>query len=145
MTKSIWKHRPSLDALQAMCRDSAIDRLGIEFTTVDDDGLGARMPVDRRTVQPMGVLHGGASVLLAETLASAAALHCVDQATSHVVGLEISANHVRAVRQGWVHGTARPIHLGRSTQLWDIRVTDDEGRLVSISRFTVAVVARDAG
>ena len=145
MTKSIWKDRPTLDALQAMCRDSAIDRFGIEFTTVGDDGLGARMPVDRRTVQPMGVLHGGASVLLAETLASAAALHCVDQATSHVVGLEINANHLRPVRKGWVHGMARPIHLGRSTQLWDIRVTDDEGRLVSISRFTVAVVARAAG
>lgn len=145
MTSSIWHHRPTLDELHRMCRGTAVEHLGIEFTEVGDDHLVARMPVDTRTVQPLGLLHGGASVLLAETLGSAAAQCCVDMRTSTVVGLEINANHVRAVRSGWVHGTVRPIHLGRSTQLWDIRVEDDRERLVCVSRLTLSVLKKEEG
>ncbi len=139
----IWHHRPTLDELQAMCRDTAVANLGIEFTAVGDDCLVARMPVDVRTVQPLGLLHGGASVLLAETLGSAAAHFCVDTRHYYTVGLEINANHVRGVRHGWVEGTVKPIHLGRSTQLWEIRVADDKGRLVCISRLTMTVLAHE--
>jgi 1,4-dihydroxy-2-naphthoyl-CoA hydrolase len=144
MSKSIWHHRPTLDELRAMCSGTAVEHLGIEFTAVGDDHLVARMPVDTRTVQPLGLLHGGASVLLAETMGSAAAHCCVDAATSDVVGLEINANHVRAVRAGWVHGTVRPIHLGRSTQLWETRILDAQDRLVCISRLTISVLKRRA-
>jgi len=143
MTTAIWHRRPTLDALQAMSRATAVEHLGIEFTEVGDDCLVARMPVDRRTVQPYGLLHGGASVLLAETVGSAAAHGCVDDAAALTVGIDINANHVRAVREGWVHATARPLHLGRTTQLWDIRVVDDAARLVCIARLTVGVVPRD--
>jgi 1,4-dihydroxy-2-naphthoyl-CoA hydrolase len=120
-----------------------IDHLGIEMIEVGDDYLIARMPVDRRTVQPMlNVLHGGASVTLAETLGSTGAALCVDPAKYNVVGLEINANHVRSVRDGWVTGTARPIHRGRTTQLWEIRITDAADKLVCISRLTLAVLEK---
>lgn len=144
MATAIWHRRPTLADLQAMSRNTAIAHLGIEFTEVGDDCLTARMPVDARTIQPYGLLHGGASVLLAETLGSAAA-HCsIDDRTALPVGIEINANHVRGVREGWVHGTARPLHLGRTTQLWEIRVVDDAARLVCISRLTIGVVPREA-
>jgi 1,4-dihydroxy-2-naphthoyl-CoA hydrolase len=144
MSKSIWKHRPTLDELREMGRDTAVERLGIEFVAVGDDHLVARMPVDTRTVQPLGLLHGGASVLLAETLGSAAAHCCIDSRTHSAVGIEINANHVRTVRSGWVQGTVRPIHLGRSTQLWETRVVDDHDRLVCISRLTTTVLEKKA-
>ena len=98
------------------------------------------MPVAARTHQPAGVLHGGASVALAETLASWAATYCVDRTRNHCVGLEINANHVRPVREGYVYGVARPIHLGRSTHIWEIRITTEDGKLVCISRITMAVL-----
>jgi 1,4-dihydroxy-2-naphthoyl-CoA hydrolase len=138
----IWHRRPTLADLQAMAGGTAIAHLGIEFTEVGDDWLTARMPVDPRTVQPYGLLHGGASVLLAETLGSAGAHHCVDDQAFLAVGIEINANHVRGVREGWVHGTARPLHVGRTTQLWEIRVVDDAARLVCASRLTIGVVPR---
>jgi 1,4-dihydroxy-2-naphthoyl-CoA hydrolase len=144
MTTAIWHHRPTLAHLQAMCRATAIEHLGIEFTEIGDDCLTARMPVDGRTIQAYGVLHGGASVLLAETVGSAAAHCCVDDGAFLTVGIEINANHVRGVREGWVHGTARPLHIGRTTQLWEIRVVDDAARLVCISRLTIGVVPREA-
>jgi 1,4-dihydroxy-2-naphthoyl-CoA hydrolase len=144
MTTAIWHQRPTLTDLQAMSRATAIEHLGIEFTEVGDDYLAGRMPVDRRTIQPYGLLHGGASVLLAETLGSAAAHCCVDDGAAVTVGIEINANHVRSVREGWVHGTVRPLHLGRTTQLWEIRVVDDAARLVCISRLTIGVVPRQA-
>ncbi len=144
MATGIWHHRPALADLQAMAQATAIEHLGIEFTEVGDDFLAARMPVDRRTIQPYGLLHGGASVLLAETLGSAAAHCCVDDGAAVTVGIEINANHVRSVRDGWVHGTVRPLHLGRTTQLWEIRVVDDAGRLVCVSRLTIGVVPRQA-
>lgn len=144
MTTAIWQRRPTLADLREMSRATAIENLGIEFTEVGDDFLAARMPVDARTIQPYGLLHGGSSVLLAETLGSAAAHCCVDRDAMLTVGIEINANHVRAVRAGWVHGTARPLHLGRTTQLWEIRIVDDDARLACISRLTIGVVARDA-
>jgi 1,4-dihydroxy-2-naphthoyl-CoA hydrolase len=119
-----------------------VETLGIEFTEAGEDFLRGRMPVDARTLQPHGLLHGGASVALAETLGSAAANFCVDAKTSIAVGLEISANHVRAMTHGWVIGTARALHIGRTTQVWDIRIEDEDGRLVCVSRLTVAVVPK---
>lgn len=140
----IWHRRPSIAELQATARATAIEHLAIEFTEVGDDSLAARMPVDLRTIQPYGLLHGGASMLLAETLGSAAAHHCVDTDAFLPVGIEINANHVRGVREGWVRGTARPLHLGRATQVWEIRIVDDADRLVCVSRLTMGVVPRAA-
>ena len=115
--------------------------LGIVFTGVGPDFLRATMPVDERTRQPYGLLHGGASVLLAETLGSSAANLCVGS-DELCVGIEINANHVAAVREGQVTGTARALHVGRRTQVWEIRIEDDFGQLVCISRLTLAVIAR---
>jgi 1,4-dihydroxy-2-naphthoyl-CoA hydrolase len=114
--------------------------LGIEVVEVGSDFLRARMPVDQRTRQPAGVLHGGASVVLAETLASWAAAYVVDPSRFHCVGQEINANHVRAVRSGWVYGEARAHHIGRSTHVWEVKITNDDGKLVSIARVTMAVL-----
>lgn len=116
--------------------------LGIVMTEIGDDYLKATMPVDHRTHQPFGLLHGGASVALAESLGSMGAYLCVDPTLYNVVGLEINANHIRAVREGHVTGTARPIHIGKSTQLWEIRITDEADKLVCISRITLAVLAK---
>lgn len=136
---SIFRRNTDPAALNALSRGTAIEALGIEFTAVGEDHLVATMPVDARTLQPYGLLHGGASVLLAETLGSSAGNMCV--ADGEVcVGLEINANHVRAVRSGLVTGTTRPLHLGRSTQVWDIRIEDERGRLACVSRLTLAVV-----
>ena len=117
-----------------------MSHLGIVITEAGDDWLRGTMPVDARTVQPYGILHGGASVALAETLGSVAGNLCVDTTKEMVVGLEINANHVRAMRGGRVTGTARALHVGRSTQLWEIRIENDEGKLVCVSRLTLAVV-----
>ena len=133
--------RPSsLAALNALSANTAMEPLGIEFTELGPDFLCATMPVDRRTHQPYGLLHGGASVLLAETLGSTAAMLCAAEG-ERCVGIEINANHLRAVRDGIVTGTARPLHVGRQTQVWDIRIEDDAQRLVCVSRLTVAVLA----
>ena len=139
-------HAPvSLEALNALSADTLISRLGIVFTAFGDDWLQATMPVDARTHQPYGILHGGASVVLAETLGSSAGNLCVDPSTKVCVGLEINANHLRAKREGVVTGTARALHVGRSTQLWDIRIEDEQSRLVCTSRLTLAVVAAGHG
>jgi uncharacterized protein (TIGR00369 family) len=130
-----------LDELNAMSRDTAIQALGIVFTGIGPDWLRATMPVDARTHQPYGLLHGGASVLLAETLGSSAGGLCAPEGCG-VVGIEINANHLRGVRSGLVTGTARPLHVGRSTQVWEIRIEDDAGRPVCVSRLTLAVVPR---
>ena len=138
----IWSSRPTVQHLNQLHANTAVAALGIDITAVGDDYLSGSMPVDSRTVQPAGLLHGGASVLLAETLGSAAAMGCVDLATSMAVGLEINANHLRGVRSGHVHGVARPVRLGRTSQVWEIRITDDAGALTCISRLTVMVVPR---
>ena len=136
-----FRRQPSLADLNAMSEGTAMRPLGIEFTEIGPDYLRATMPVDERTRQPYGLLHGGASVLLAETLGSTAGGMCVDDGEG-VVGIEINANHLRGVREGEVTGTARPLHLGRSTQVWEIRIEDPRGRLACISRLTLAVIAR---
>lgn len=119
--------------------------LGMEVVDCGDDWLELRMPVDDRTRQPFGRLHGGASVALAESAASMAANRCVDPEKSVVVGVEINANHVRPAFDGWVHATARPESIGRTLHVWSIRIEDEQGRLVCISRFTGAVIARERG
>lgn len=138
----MFRNAPDLARLNAHARGTASESLGIEITEVGSDFVRGRMPVDARTKQPFGLLHGGASVLLAETLGSTGGNLCVDAKRSIAVGLEISANHLRPVTSGWVTGTARPIHLGRSTQVWDIRIEDDAGNLSCISRLTLAVVPK---
>ena len=129
----------SLDALNAMSRGTAMEPLGIVFTEVGPDFLRATMPVDARTKQPYGLLHGGASVLLAETLGSSAGMWSVREGEG-VVGIEINANHLRGVREGQVTGTARPLHVGRQTHVWEIRIEDERGKLVCVSRLTLAVI-----
>jgi len=128
------------EALNALSRGTAMEPLGIVFTEIGPDYLRGTMPVDARTRQPYGLLHGGASVLLAETLGSTAGGLCVDEGQG-VVGIEINANHLAGVREGLVTGTTRPLHVGRSTQVWEIRIEDERGRLACISRLTLAVIA----
>jgi len=127
------------DDVNRLHRNTAVERLGIECVELGNDFVRARMPVDERTVQPAGLLHGGASVVLAETLGSLAATLCQEPGV-HAVGLEINANHLRGVKSGWVTGTARAVHIGRTTQVWQIDLKDDEGRLTCVSRITMAVL-----
>ena len=140
--RSIWWQgtRPDIAALNAKGKGSLQDHLGIEMLAAGDDWLSARMPVEPRTHQPWGRLHGGASVALAETVGTIASVGTIDPATSMAVGMEINANHVRPVRDGWVIATARPEARGRTTQVWTIRIETEDGKLVCISRFTVAVI-----
>ena len=133
-----FKQRPSLEDLNRGAANTALQALGIVFTEQGEDFLRGTMPVDERTKQPYGLLHGGSSVLLAETLASMAANLCLD-GPGQAVGIEINANHLRAVTAGVVTGTARPVHVGRNTQVWDIRIEDEQGRVVCVSRLTLAV------
>ena len=137
---SPFRRTITLEALNALSRGTAMEPLGIVFTEVGADYLRGTMPVDARTRQPYGLLHGGASALLAETLGSTAGGLCVDEGQG-VVGIEINANHLAGVREGLVAGTARPLHVGRSTQVWEIRIEDERGRLACISRLTLAVIA----
>ncbi|TPE46324.1 PaaI family thioesterase [Pontibacter mangrovi] len=134
------KNNDTVERVKQWCKNTMIDYLGIEITEVGADYLCGKMPVDQRTHQPMGLLHGGASVVLAESLASMGAALQVDLTKKACVGLEINANHLRSAREGWVYGKATPIHVGRSTQVWETRITDEEGALVCISRMTVAII-----
>ena len=139
---ALWKQPIDLERLNAANRNTLGETLGLRFTEVGDDFVRGTMPVDARTHQPYGLLHGGASVALAETLGSMAGMLTLDPAQDLVVGLDINANHVRSVKSGVVTGTARPLHLGRTTQVWEIRIEDDKQRLVCISRLTLAVVPK---
>lgn len=141
----LWKQTPILEHTNAYFDATMIRTLGIVFTEIGDDYVRATMPVDARTHQPYGLLHGGASVALAETLGSYAGMLCVDQERELVVGIDINANHVRGVSTGVVTGTARALHVGRTTQVWQIRIEDERERLVCIARLTVAVVPRPSG
>ncbi len=116
--------------------------LGIEMTEIGLDYMTAKMPVDHRTIQRIGILHGGASLALAETVGSIAASYCVDRDSFYIVGQEINANHIRPVRSGFVYATATPLHLGKSSQVWDIRIKNEDGKLTCVSRFTVAVLKK---
>lgn len=141
---SIWFKARSLEELNALNEGTLAAQLGMEMTEIGRDFVSGRMPVDHRTAQPYGLLHGGASIALAETLGSLAAAMTVDSASTLVVGQEINANHIRAVREGHVTGTARPVHLGGRSQVWSIEVVDPAGRLVCISRLTLVVLDRRA-
>ena len=141
---SIWRSLRTLEELNGNRDGTLIGNLGILFTEIGDDFVRATMPVDTRTVQPFGLLHGGASVALADTLGSMGATMCVDAAEYQVVGQEINANHVRAARSGLVTGTARAAHLGGRTHVWSIEIVNDARKLVCISRITIAVIKRGA-
>lgn len=136
---AIWTRILTKEDLLKSCQNTAVSHMGIEFLEVGDNFLKGRMPVDKRTVQPFGVLHGGSSVLLAETLGSMAANYCLRDQGTVAVGLEINANHLRPVTNGWVYGTATAIHLGSTTQVWDIVIEDENGKKTCISRLTMAV------
>ena len=135
-----WTTTPDLEKLNALRKNTISDVLDITFDAFDDESITASMVVDHRTHQPFGLLHGGASVVLAETLGSMASFLCVDTTKFYCVGLEVNANHLRAVRSGRVTAVARPVHMGRTTHVWDIRLTDDSGKSSCISRLTIAVV-----
>jgi 1,4-dihydroxy-2-naphthoyl-CoA hydrolase len=137
---TFWKTQQTLDHLREISKNTLVDRLGIEFVEIGDDYLKAKMPVDHRTKQPAGLLHGGASVALAETLGSVAAALCVNRDKKQVVGIEINANHIRAVNAGWVTGVSKPIHIGSTTQIWEIKIYNQEDKLVCVSRLTVVVI-----
>ena len=135
----IWKQAICLESLAASAVNTAVSHLGIEFLEVGDDFIRARVPVDARTVQPYGLLHGGVSVVLAETLGSCGAAYAAPKG-HQVVGLDINANHLKGTTSGWVTGITRPIHIGRSTQVWQIDMHNDAGELTCVSRITVAVL-----
>lgn len=138
---SIWKRQATVEALNASNPGTLNEALGIRFTEIGADYLRGTLPVDPRTRQPYGLLHGGASVALAESLGSVAGWLSLPADGGRTMGLEINANHVRAITEGVVTGTARPLHLGRSTQVWEVRIEDAQGRLTCVSRITLVVVA----
>ena len=135
-----WKQAVSVEVLTAIHRDTAVAHLGIEFLEVGDNWIRGRVPVDTRTRQPYGILHGGVSVVLAETLGSCGAAFACPQG-HRAVGLDINANHLRSTTSGWVTGTARPLHVGRSTHVWQIELTNDQGQLTCVSRLTMSILA----
>jgi 1,4-dihydroxy-2-naphthoyl-CoA hydrolase len=138
---SIWYQEIDLEELnRQMCQKNMLTHLDISFTEIGPEHISAKMPVDWRTHQPAGILHGGASVVLAETVGSVAANLCVDMQRYSCVGQEINANHLRSKTEGWVTGTARPIHIGQRSQVWDIRIMDEDEKLVCISRLTMATI-----
>jgi 1,4-dihydroxy-2-naphthoyl-CoA hydrolase len=137
---SLFPKHLSLDILNKMSANTMVEHLGIVFTAIGDDYIQATMPVDHRTHQPYGLLHGGASVALAETLGSVAAHCCIDTSIQYCVGLDINANHVKGIKQGTVTGTTKPIHIGKRTHVWEIRITNEQNELICISRITMAVI-----
>ena len=140
---NIWQEEISIESLEARSKNTMMEHLQIEFLEIGNDYLVARMPVDERTRQPLGIMHGGASCVLAETVGSSAANYCVDQKKFYCVGLSINTNHIRSVRSGYVFAKAVPDHLGRSTQVWNILIHDEAGKLISTTRLTMAVLSRD--
>ena len=129
------------NAIRSFGNNSMDEHLGIEYLEIGEDYITARMPVDHRTQQPFGILHGGASVVLAESLGSVASFMCLtDPTIQRAVGLEINANHIRSVSSGWVYAKATPLHIGRTTHIWDIKITSEEDKLVCVVRFTVAII-----
>lgn len=139
---SIWFERPTADGVAQLTRKTMVEHLGIRFEDAGADFVKLSMPVDARTVQPDGVLHGGASIALAETAGSLGANHCVDGGRYQCFGIEVNGNHVRSATSGRVFAVATPEHVGRTTHVWSIRITDEQDRLVCISRITMAVVAK---
>ncbi|HLX92189.1 MAG TPA: hotdog fold thioesterase [Puia sp.] len=143
---AIWFHSTvNVDQIKEFGIGTMVEHLGIEFTEIGENYVRASMPVDRRTVQTYGILHGGASLVLAETLGSIGSALVIDRDKYYCVGLEINANHIRSVSGGSVIGTAIPIHLGNLTHVWDIKIMNEEAKLVCICRLTVAIIRKDAG
>lgn len=130
----------TVDQLNGLCRNTLVSHIGILFTEINEDSLVATLPVNKNTVQPAGILHGGASVVLAETLGSVAANCLIDQSKQYCVGLEINANHVKSANSGVVKGITKPVHLGKKTHIWEIRILNEENKLVCISRITMAIL-----
>ena len=137
---SIWKIQATPEILNRFSTKTMVNHLDIQFVEIGEDYIIASMPVDHRTMQPAGILHGGASVTMAETLGSVAANLCVDPTQKICVGMEINANHVKPARRGRVIGTVKPVHLGTSTQIWEIHIHDEEDMLICISRITLVVL-----
>lgn len=138
---SIWHHHPNIDVINNSINSGTIcEQLGIVVTEVGDDFIKGTMPADARTFQPFGVVHGGANVVLAESLGSIGGAHVIDISQAKCLGQEVSATHLRPVSSGLVTGTARPVHLGRRSQVWEIRLEDDRGKLTCISKLTLAIV-----
>lgn len=143
MSAPLWFEKDlSVEKLSAFAPGTIAEHIGIEWVELGEDFLSARMPVDQRTKQPYGLLHGGASCVLAETIGSVASALAVDRSKFACVGLEINANHVRSAREGWVTGICRPLHIGNSTHVWDIRIYDDLNKMICVSRLTVAVIPK---
>jgi len=140
---SIWfKKNLSIEDLKPLGPNTMAEYLGIEWVEVGEDFIKARMPVDHRTIQPYGLLHGGASCVLAETLGSVGSAMVIDHSQFYCVGIEINANHIRGVKEGWVIGVTTPLHLGSSTHVWDIKLYDERQKMVCVSRLTVAILKR---
>lgn len=139
---SIFKSGITLETLNKLSANTLVEHLGIRYTALGDDFIEATMPVDHRTHQPLGLLHGGASVALAETLGSVAAMCCLDTTLQYCVGVEINANHIKSVKEGFVTGKVTPIHVGKKTHVWDIRIVNEKKELVCISRITIAILDR---
>jgi 1,4-dihydroxy-2-naphthoyl-CoA hydrolase len=141
---SIWFHENmTLDAIQSLGKNTMVEHIGIEFIEIGENYIKAKMPVDHRTVQTYGLLHGGASVTLAETIGSIASALIIDREKFYCVGLEINANHIRSATKGFVIGTVLPLHLGTLTHVWEIKIHDDQEKLLCVSRLTVAIIKRD--
>jgi|688.fasta_scaffold538148_2 1,4-dihydroxy-2-naphthoyl-CoA hydrolase len=140
----IWKTPISLDSIRKRNQNTLVDTLAIEFTKIGDNFLTARMPVNEKTRQPLGIMHGGASCVLAETIGSTAANYVIDSQLQFCVGLSIYTSHIRSVRDGFVVGTATPLHLGRSTQVWNIDIKDEQESLISSTRLTMAVLNKES-
>jgi 1,4-dihydroxy-2-naphthoyl-CoA hydrolase len=139
---AMWFIKPSLEEMQKRGENTMFSFLGIKITEVGDDYLKGTMPVDHRTKQPLGLLHGGANCVLAESIGSMAANYCVDTTKNFAVGLDINANHLRPVKDGLVTAIAKPLHMGKTTQVWEIKIENEEGKLACISRLTIAIVER---
>jgi len=138
----MFRSEVSLETVNARHKDTMVDHLGIEIIEVGEDYMVAKMPVDHRTKQPLGLLHGGASLALAETLGSVAANCVIDLEKQYCVGLEINANHIKSAKSGYVYGTTKPIHLGRKTHVWEIKIRNEAKQLTCISRITMAVIEK---
>ncbi|MCO5232933.1 MAG: hotdog fold thioesterase [Chitinophagales bacterium] len=139
---SIWKVPVTAAFLNSNRFEDMVSYIGIEFTEVGEDFVAGKMPVDHRTRQPFGLLHGGAHVVLAETLGSVAANLTIEPGKGHAVGLDINSNHIRSIKEGYVYGVAKPIHIGGTTQVWEIKISDEKGVLLNISRITMFIVRK---
>ena len=138
----MWKNEVTLSVINEMCKDTIHTTLGIEITEIGKDYLKGRMPVDSRTVQPMRILHGGANVVLAESLGSIASLLMINYEEEIAVGLDVNANHIRSVDSGYVYGVAKPINIGKKVHVWEIKITDQQDQLSCISRLTVSILPK---